>query len=243
MTMNVPTSAPIQLNAKNAEVASPQKQWSTSTPSPTEATSDDSSSSSSSSSDDDYPRKPVESSTTTAGLFIGAHKPLPLNSHRTVPLPIHRLWKKHGEVAKVDKAAPDILRKTGSTTAHFNSTDNDADEDNKNDQSSTGRPPKPRRTQSMDDSAMLAQKDQAPTRRQDRPLARSKSADYDECDDHDVSEHFFCEGQPPPGRRGRRTAAAAPSKKEIETDDYVNFSSMNNNSSLRGPFAFLRGKR
>ena len=87
---------------------------------PTDATSDDysSQSSSSSSSDGDTPRK-VEKPT-TAGLFIHhpTDKPLPLSSQRTVPLPIHRIWRKQGEVSSTT-SAPDILRRMGSGTSQF----------------------------------------------------------------------------------------------------------------------------
>jgi len=86
---------------------------------PTDANSDDysSESSSSSSSDGDTPRK--EEKPTTAGLFIQhPDKPLPLSSQRTVPLPIHRIWRKHGEVSSTT-SAPDILRKTRSGTSLF----------------------------------------------------------------------------------------------------------------------------
>jgi hypothetical protein len=59
-----------------------------------------------------------QSHKTTAGLFIRkpTDKPLPLSVQRTIPLP--RFWKKLNG-SKPRKAAPDILRRTGSTSALF----------------------------------------------------------------------------------------------------------------------------
>lgn len=55
---------------------------------------------------------------TTAGLFIynPTDKPLPLSFQRSIPLP--RFWKRNNP-SKPSKAAPDILRRTGSSSALF----------------------------------------------------------------------------------------------------------------------------
>lgn len=55
----------------------------------------------------------------TAGLFIhhSTDKPLPLTSQRSIPLP--RFWKKSSGAKLLSGAAPDVLRRTGSTSALF----------------------------------------------------------------------------------------------------------------------------
>lgn len=59
-----------------------------------------------------------QSHSTTSGLFIPnpTGKPMPMSVQRTIPLP--SLWKAMNG-SKPSKAAPDILRRTGSTSALF----------------------------------------------------------------------------------------------------------------------------
>ena len=58
----------------------------------------------------------------TAGLFIckASDKPLPLNPQRSIPLPtLPRFLRLSTSSYKSPKAAPDILRRTGSTSSTF----------------------------------------------------------------------------------------------------------------------------
>jgi len=247
--MNAHSQATVPLSA-TSEVDLTQKQWAaSSTASPTECTAEDDDSSSSSSSDDDddkTPPKPAGESadkSTTAGLFIQTDKPLPLNPQRTVPLPIHRLWKRHGETSKANASAPDILRKTGSGTAQFSNEESGPDQHQQEGRAS------PRRTKSLDDSALMLGSNggcvvprSGGRRGNAQTLARSKSvADAEEDDTNvDFDEEFHCEGQSNNGKQ--RGPVIRRAQSEIETDDYVNYSSMNSNN-VWGPFAFFRGRR
>ena len=58
----------------------------------------------------------------TAGLFIckATDKPLPLSSQRSIPLPgLPRFWRLSSSSYKEPKAAPDILRRTGSSSSTY----------------------------------------------------------------------------------------------------------------------------
>ena len=57
----------------------------------------------------------------TAGLFMckPTDRPLPLSSQRSIPLPMPRFWKFTSNTSKLTEVAPDILRRTGSTTSTY----------------------------------------------------------------------------------------------------------------------------
>ena len=174
---------------------------------------------------------------TTAGLFIQTDKPLPLNPQRTIPLPIHRLWKRCGETSKVNESvAPDILRKTGSQTAQY--SNHESGPDGKTQRS-------PRRSKSLDNSDIglvgCGENGLRGGRRPNRNLIpRSQSMDDADDDATNHDEEWHSEGQAHSSlQRGRGIYRA---QSEIETDDYLNYSSMNP-TEARGPFAFLRGRR
>jgi hypothetical protein len=81
-----------------------------------------SSDSESSSSDDmnDQPYDPPQPQYSTAGVFMCKpnDRPLPLSSQRSIPLP--RFWKLSSHhSSKLTEVAPDILRRTGSTTSTY----------------------------------------------------------------------------------------------------------------------------
>ena len=223
----------------------PQKfRAATSIASPTESTAEDDDSSSSSSSnsatsndgDNSIPRKSsTETLSTTAGLFIQTDKPLPLNPQRTIPIPISRLWKRCGETSKVNESvAPDILRKTGSQTAQY--SNHESGHDNSTQRLS------PRRSKSLDNSDIgMAEHGRRGGRRPNATLiARFQSVDDADDDATNHDEEWHSEGQAHSSlQRGRGMHRT---QSEIETDDYLNYSSMNT-TDTRGPFAFLRGRR
>ena len=226
-----------------------EKPWAAcSLASPTECTAEDddssSSSSSSSSSDDDDCVGLHNASTdficttpfTTAGLFIQTDKPLPLNPQRTIPLPIHRLWKRCGETNKANTSAADILCKTGSATAQYSNQDSSLD--------GHAHRQSPRRSRSLDNGdigTIGGSNELRGGRRAKDQLRRSQSVD-DAADDEDATnydEEWHSEGRTfsdPQRGPGLRRAQS-----DTETDDYI-YSSMNTTSARR-PFAFFRGRR
>lgn len=187
------------------------------------------------SSQDDHSNEYRNEGATTAGLFIRhpTDRPLPLSAQRTVPLPaISKLWKKHGEVQSKENA-PDILRKTGAMTAQYsNDTIPSATTEVQlhSDDYLNGAQicdHSPNGYGELDAlSSTSAQADFSNTSSTGKRLFRSKSADYDK------RLH----------REGRVQTRRAVS--EVETDDYVNFSSMSvGSSSGSGIFSVLRGRR
>lgn len=239
-------------HAKNAPLPAtlddklPQKfRAATSIGSPTECTAEDdgrSSSSSNSSSNDGDNSIPRKSSTeplcTTAGLFIQTDKPLPLNPQRTIPIPISRLWKRCGETSRFNESVtPDILRKTGSQTAQYSNHESGPD-------GNTQRM-SPRRSKSLDNSDIgMVGSGENGRRGGRRPnatlIARSQSVDDADDDATNHEEEWHSEGQAHSSlQRGRGIHRA---QSEIETDDYLTYSSMNT-TEIRGPLAFLRGRR